>query len=142
RIKNIIVTAGGKNIAPQPIENEVALSPYVAQVVMLGDKRAYPTLLVVPDFENLGVWVKGEGINVRDSHALVRDPRVREFLEREAFSRMEGLARHEMPKKIALVPQEFGVDSGELTPSLKVKRRIVEERYSDLIEGMYVDQDR
>src|SRR5690606_9899841 len=119
RIKNIIVTAGGKNIAPQPIENEVALSPYIAQVVMLGDKRAYPTLLIVPDFENLGAWAKDQGINVRDNRALAGDPRVREFLEKEAFGRMKGLARHEQPKKIAIVPEEFGVDSGELTPSLK-----------------------
>ena len=142
RIKNIIVTAGGKNIAPQPIENDVALSPYVAQVVMLGDKRAFPTLLIVPDFENLNAWAKAQGVNVRDNQALVHDPRVREFLEKDVFGRMQGLARHEMPKKIAVVPQEFGVDSGELTPSLKVKRRVVEQRYSDLIEGMYADAER
>ena len=139
RIKNLIVTAGGKNIAPQPIENEVALSQYIAQVVMLGDRRAFPTLLIVPDFDNLNAWATQQGINVRDNRALVSDPRVREFLEREAFGRLEGLARHEMPKKVAIVPEEFGVDSGELTPSLKVKRRVVEERYADLIEEMYAN---
>lgn len=143
RIKNLIVTAGGKNIAPQPIENQVALSPYVAQVVMLGDKRAYPTLLIVPDFDNVGAWAREQGITVSDNRALVSDPRVKEFLEKEVFDRLQGLARHEMPKKIAIVPDEFGVDTGELTPSLKVKRRVVEERYADLIERMYAaDGDR
>lgn len=137
RIKNLIVTAGGKNIAPQPIENEVALSPYIAQVVMLGDRRAFPSLLIVPDFENLREWAKEQGIDARDNHALVSAPRVREFLEREALGRLAGFARHEMPKKVAIVPEEFGVASGELTPSLKVKRRVVEERYSDLIEQLY-----
>lgn len=142
RIKNLIVTAGGKNIAPQPIENEVALSPYVAQVVMLGDRRAYPTLLVVPDFENLRTWARSAGIQAEDNHALVGDARVRDFVEKEVYGRLTGLARHEMPKKIALIPAEFGVDTGELTPSLKVKRRVVEERYGDLIEGMYVEPGR
>ena len=94
---------------------------------------------MVPDFDNVNAWAQAQGINVRDNRALVQDPRVREFLEKEAYGRMQGLARHELPKKIALVPQEFGVDSGELTPSLKVKRRVVEERYSDLIEGMYAE---
>lgn len=142
RIKNIIVTAGGKNIAPQPIENDVALSPYVAQVVMLGDKRAFPILLVVPDFENLNAWAKEQGINVRDNRALVSDPRVKEFLEKDVFARMQGLARHEMPKKISIIADEFGVDSGELTPSLKVKRRVVEDRYADVIEDLYRDSGR
>jgi long-chain acyl-CoA synthetase len=137
RIKNIIVTAGGKNIAPQPIENEVALSPYVAQVVMLGDRRAYPTLLIVPDFDNLSTWAQGQGIDIAERSELVADPRVRQFLEQEVFGRMEGLARHERPKKIALVPAEFTVDTGELTPSLKVKRRVVEAKYADLITGLY-----
>ena len=142
RIKNLIVTAGGKNIAPQPIENEVALSPFVAQVVMLGDRRAFPTLLLVPDFDNLNAWAKEQGINVRDNRALVADPRVKQFLEQEAMSRLHGLARYELPKKIAIVPEEFGVESGELTPSLKVKRRVVEERYASLIEEMYADSKR
>ena len=137
RLKNIIVTAGGKNIAPQPIENEVALSPYVAQAVLLGDRRAYPSLLIVPDFENLNAWAAQQGINVRDNRALVADPRVKEFVEKDALGRLKAFARYELPKKVRIVGEEFGVESGELTPSLKVKRRVVEERYADLIEEMY-----
>jgi long-chain acyl-CoA synthetase len=137
RLKNLLVTAGGKNIAPQPIENQVAMSPYIAQVVMLGDKRPFPTLLVVPDFENLSGWARGKGIEARDPDSLAADPRVRDFLEQEAFSRLHGLARYEMPKKIAVLARAFTIESDELTPSLKVKRRTVEEHYRDVIEGMY-----
>ena len=141
RLKNLLVTAGGKNIAPQPIENQVAMSPYIAQVVMLGDKRPFPTLLIVPDFDNLAQWARGKGIDETDRVALSRDPRVHEHLEQEAFSRLHGLARYEMPKKIAVIPREFTIDSGELTPSLKVKRRAVEEHYRNVIEGMYADKN-
>ena len=137
RIKNLLVTAGGKNIAPQPIENQVATSPYISQVVMLGDRRAFPSLLVVPDFENLAPWATAQGISTTDPKALAADPRVKEFLEREALARLDGFARYEMPKKISVVAEEFSIDSGMLTPSLKVRRKAVEERYRDVIEQMY-----
>ena len=137
RIKNLLVTAGGKNIAPQPIENQVAMSPYISQVVMLGDRRAFPSLLVVPDFENLAPWATAQGISTADPKTLAADPRVKEFLEREALARLEGFARYEMPKKISVVAEEFSIDSGMLTPSLKVRRKAVEERYRDVIEQMY-----
>ena len=137
RIKNLLVTAGGKNIAPQPIENQVAMSPYISQVVMLGDRRAFPSLLLVPDFDNLAPWAQAQGIDTSDHSALAADPRVKTFLEQEALARLEGFARYEMPKKVSLVPDEFTIDSGMLTPSLKIRRKIVEERYKDVIEGMY-----
>ncbi|CAN5619335.1 AMP-dependent synthetase/ligase [soil metagenome] len=137
RIKNILVTAGGKNIAPQPIENEVAMSPYIAQVVMLGDKRAYPTLLLVPDFENLKPWAQERGIDTGDHERLSQHPDVRELLEKEAFKRLDDFARYEVPKKIAVIPSEFSIETGELTPTLKVKRRVVEDHYSSVIEEMY-----
>jgi long-chain acyl-CoA synthetase len=137
RIKNLLVTAGGKNIAPQPIENVAAMSPFVSQVVMLGDKRAFPTLLVVPEFDNLVAWAQQQGIDASDRERLSRDPKVRTLLEQETLGRLNGLARYEMPKKIAIVPREFTIDGGELTPTLKVKRRVVEERYRQVIEEMY-----
>jgi long-chain acyl-CoA synthetase len=138
RIKNILVTAGGKNVAPQPVENMASMSPFVAQVLMIGDRRAYPTMLVVPDFENLEAWAKAQGIASADRSALVRDPRVRALLERETLGRLDGFARYEMPKKITVIAEEFSIDAGLLTPTLKVKRRAVEERYRDAIEAMYV----
>ena len=137
RIKNIIVTAGGKNIAPAPIESAAAMSPFVSQVVMLGDQRRFASLLVVPDFENLEPWAKQQGIDAADRQRLARDPRVVELLERETLGRLQEFARYETPKKIAVVPDEFTIESGILTPTLKVKRRVVEERYQDEIEAMY-----
>jgi long-chain acyl-CoA synthetase len=137
RIKNLIVTAGGKNVAPQPMENVAALSPFVAQVVMIGDRRAFPSMLVVPDFENLRPWAKSQGIADDDIQALVRDPRVRALLERETVGRLDGFARYELPKKITIIAEEFSIADGLLTPTLKVKRRAVEERYRSEIEEMY-----
>ncbi|MQA90120.1 MAG: AMP-binding protein [Gemmatimonas sp.] len=137
RIKNIIVTAGGKNIAPAPLENAAAISRYVAQVVMIGDKRPFPSLLVVPDYDNLTVWARERGIADLDPVALARDPRVHELIEEETLGRLGGFARFEVPKKVAIVPTEFTIEAGEITPTLKIKRRVVEEHHRDLIEEIY-----
>lgn len=137
RIKNIIVTAGGKNIAPAPIEGRASMSPFVGQVVMLGDKRAFPVLLVVPDFDNLAAWAEEKGIDTKDRESLARDPRVQQLMEQETLGSLEGLARYEMPKKVAVIADEFTVENGILTPTLKVKRREVEKRYGEAIEELY-----
>jgi long-chain acyl-CoA synthetase len=137
RIKNLLVTAGGKNVAPAPIENLAVMSPYVAQVVMIGDRRAFPVLLVVPDYENLLPWARQNGIATTDRAELSRDPRVQKLLEDETIGRLTGLARYEMPKKVGVIPTEFTIDDGSLTPTLKVKRKVVEERCRDVIEGLY-----
>ncbi|HEV2734698.1 MAG TPA: long-chain fatty acid--CoA ligase, partial [Longimicrobiaceae bacterium] len=126
RLKDLIVTAGGKNIAPQPIENAAAMSPYVAQAVMIGDRRPFPVFLLVPDWENLGAWAGQQGIDASDRAALARDPRVRQLLERDAMGRLGEFARYELPKKVALIAEELSIESGTLTPTLKVKRRVVE----------------
>ena len=120
RIKNLIVTAGGKNVAPAPIENAAANSPYVAQAVMIGDQRPYPVLLLVPDFENLSTWAAQQGIATSDRRALAEDPRVRELLERDALGRLGDFARYETPKKVCVIPEEFTIESGILTPKLSV----------------------
>jgi long-chain acyl-CoA synthetase len=137
RMKNIIVTAGGKNVAPQPMENVAAMSPYVAQVVMIGDRRAFPSMLVVPDAENLKAWAAQEGISTGDYAALLRDPRVVALLERETMGRLGEFANYERPKKITVVPEEFTIESGMLTPTMKIRRRQVEERYGAEIERLY-----
>lgn len=139
RIKDLIVTAGGKNVAPAPIEGAAALSPYVAQAVMVGDRRPFPALLLVPDHESLEAWARKEGITAEGREALAREPRVRRFLEEDTLERLRarGFARYEMPKKVAVVPEEFTVESGLLTPTMKVKRRVVEDRYREEIEAMY-----
>ncbi len=139
RKKDIIVTAGGKNIAPQPIENTVVTNAFVSQAVMLGDKRKFPVMLVVPTWDTLLKWTAHKGITSTDRAALLRDPAVLEKMDREVRGEMTGLAKFEAPKKIALLEHEFTIDGGELTPSLKVKRRVINEKYKGIIDALYDD---
>lgn len=139
RKKDLIVTAGGKNIAPQPIENRLKSNAFVDQVVMVGDKRKFASILVVPDFEALGSWARDEGIDATDRRALVREPRVQDLMEREIMDHLGPLAGFERPKKIALLVDEFTIEDGSLTPTQKVKRRVVQERFQGLIDRFYDD---
>jgi long-chain acyl-CoA synthetase len=136
RKKDLIVTSGGKNIAPQPTENLLKSSPFVAEVVMVGNRRHFPAALVVPNFEALERWAREQGI-AGSREDLIRDPRVVAHYERIVESLSAGLAQFERIKKIALVPREFTQAAGELTPTLKVKRRVVEEKYKDVIDRIY-----
>jgi long-chain acyl-CoA synthetase len=137
RKKDIIVTAGGKNIAPQPIENRIKSNKYVSQAVMIGDKRKFPVVLVVPNWDSLEKWAKLRNLPWTDRAQLLEQPEVHSKMEREVLSELEGLARFELPKKIALVEHDFSIERGELTPTLKVKRRVVERTYKDLIDSLY-----
>ena len=139
RKKDIIVTAGGKNIAPQPIENAVKTNKYVSQAVMIGDKRKYPVLLVVPNFEQLEKWAKRANMIWTDRAQLLGIVAVKEKLDREVQGTLTGLARFEMPKKIALLEHDFSIERGELTPTLKVKRRVIDKQYKALIDSLYVE---
>ena len=139
RKKDIIVTAGGKNIAPQPIENEVKTNKYVSQAVMIGDKRKFPIMLVVPNWDNLEKWAKIRNILWTDRAQLLAMPTVHAKMEKEVQSKLTGLAHFETPKKIALLEHDFSVDSGELTPTLKVKRRVIDRNYKAIIDGLYTD---
>ncbi len=139
RKKDIIVTAGGKNIAPQPIENTVVTNAFVSQAVMIGDKRKFPVMLVVPSWDALLKWTAHKGITTTDRTALLTDAAVVEKMDREVRSQMVGLAKFESPKKIALLEHEFTIEGGELTPSLKVKRRVINEKYKAIIDALYED---
>jgi long-chain acyl-CoA synthetase len=139
RKKDIIVTAGGKNIAPQPIENAVKTNKYVSQAVMIGDKRKYPVLLVVPNWDNLEKWAKIKNILWTERSQLLTMPTVRAKMDKEVQSKFEGLAHFETPKKIALLEHDFSVESGELTPTLKVKRRMIDRNYKTIIDELYTD---
>ncbi len=140
RKKDLIVTAGGKNIAPQPIENRVTSNPYVSQVVMLGDRRKFPILVIAPDFVALESWARAHGLDFESRESLVRDRRVVDFVESEILGSLTDLARYERPKRIALLPRELSIDAGEITPTLKVRRRIIEERYWEVIEPLYTEE--
>ena len=137
RKKDIIVTAGGKNIAPQPIENRLKLDTYIDQAVMVGDRRRFPSLLVVPDFEQLNEWADANQIDASDPATLLRDTKCQEFLGGRVQQTLAGLASFETPKKTAFLATAFTIEDGTLTPTQKVKRRIVEERYEGLVESLY-----
>jgi long-chain acyl-CoA synthetase len=139
RKKDIIVTAGGKNIAPQPIENSIKTNKYVSQAVMIGDKRKYPVLLIVPNFDQLEKWAKRANILWTDRAQLLAFPGVKAKVEREVTSTLSGLARFEMPKRIALLEHDFSIERGELTPTLKVKRRVIDRQYKELIDSLYAE---
>jgi long-chain acyl-CoA synthetase len=137
RKKDIIVTAGGKNIAPQPIENMVKTSKFVSNCVMLGDKRKFPIMVVVPNVDNLKVWASRHGYLAPDDRSLLALPEVTAKMDREVRKTLRDLAQFEVPKRLLLVPTDFTVESGELTPTLKVKRRVVERNYARQIEQLF-----
>ena len=137
RKKDLIVTAGGKNIAPQPIEGMVKSSKFVSNAVMLGDRRRFPIMLVVPNLAALSSWAESEGLRAGTAETLCALPEVQTKMDREVRTTLRDLASFEMPKKLLLLPRDFTVEAGELTPTLKVKRRVVELRYREEIEKLY-----
>ncbi|MEO8564492.1 MAG: long-chain fatty acid--CoA ligase [bacterium] len=139
RKKDIIVTAGGKNIAPQPIENMIKTDKYVSQAVVIGDKRKYSVVLVVPNWDQLEKWAKIKNLNWSERSQLLEMPIVHAKMEKEVFGKCSGLAKYETPKKVALLEHDFSVERGELTPTLKVKRRVIDKTYHDVIDRLYVE---
>lgn len=139
RKKDIIVTAGGKNLAPQPIENQLKTNKYVSQAVMIGDKRAYPIVLIAPDWDQLEKWAAAQNIVWTSRAELVKMPTIQSKMEKEVKSELSGLASYETPKKVGLLEHDFSIERGELTPKLSVKRRVVEKSYAELIESMYAE---
>ncbi len=137
RKKDILVTSGGKNIAPQPIENLIKTNKFFVEIVMVGNKRNFPAALVVPNFENLEKWAKESEIAFSSREELIAKPEVRNHYETLVDELTKDLAQFEKIKKIALLPKEFTLEAGELTPTLKVKRRFVEEKYKTAIDSLY-----
>jgi long-chain acyl-CoA synthetase len=137
RKKNLLVTAAGKNIAPQPIEELIARSPFVEQVVLLGDRRKFPLALVVPSFQAYKSAFPGRPITEPDMERLAEHPDLQRLMDDEVLGRVSSCARYERPKRILLSGRQFTVEGGELTPTLKVKRRVIEKRYADRIDEIY-----
>jgi long-chain acyl-CoA synthetase len=140
RKKDLIVTAGGKNIAPQPIENLAKTSKFVASAVMLGDRRPFPIMLVVPNPMQVKGWAVHKGLPDGDLEHLLGLPQVRQKIEREVRMTLRDLAQFEMPKKLLILARDFTIEAGELTPTLKVKRRIVEQHNRPAIEALYLEK--
>jgi long-chain acyl-CoA synthetase len=139
RKKDIIVTAGGKNIAPQPIENQAKTSKFVSNAVMLGDRRKFPIMLIVPNQGQLEMWAERKGVRAESWEALLVTPEVQAKMDRELKRVLRDRAHFEMPKKLLLLPEDFSIESGDLTPTLKVRRRVVEKRFAREIDALYVD---
>jgi long-chain acyl-CoA synthetase len=137
RKKDIIVTSGGKNIAPQPIENRLKTNKFFTEVVMIGNKRNFASALVVPNYEALAGWAAGKGLAGVPREDLVKRPEVVAFYQALVNEMTGDLAQFEKIKKVALLPRELTQEAGEITPTLKVKRRVVEERYKAAIDAMY-----
>jgi len=137
RKKDLLVTSGGKKVAPQPIEARLKQHPLVAEAVVVGDRRRFPAALIVPAFDVLGERLASLGLPAGDRAALVGRPDVLGLYREIVDALNRDLAQFEQVKQIALLPAEFTIAGGELTPTLKVRRRVIETRWQDTIERLY-----
>ncbi len=137
RKKHLFKTSQGKYIAPTPIENMFLASKYIDQFVVIGDRRMFITALIVPDFEALKEYADANRIQYSSVEELVKMKQIYELLDRELEQFQKKLASFERIRKFAILNKPFSIETGELTPSLKVRRKVIEERYKDLIEEMY-----
>ena len=140
RKKELLKTSGGKYIAPQPIEQLIKGSPFVNQVVLIGNGRRFPAALIVPDWERVESYATLKGIETRNRAELCKHPRIIDLFERQVAALTSELAQFEKVKKIGLLEKELTIEGGELTPTLKVKRRVVDEKYRDAIDALYAGE--
>lgn len=137
RKKDLIKTSLGKYIAPQPIENMIRTIPMVEQAIVIGNARKFAAALIVPAFDSLRAYAKSLNIETKDYKDLARHPRIIEYFKKKVDEVTRELAPHEKIKKIALLDQEFSVEGGELTPTLKVRRKFVEDKHREVINSLY-----
>jgi long-chain acyl-CoA synthetase len=137
RLKDLLVTAGGKKVAPQPLEAKLKTSRWVSEAVMLGDQRPYCVALLVPNFANLEAEAKAKGWPAGSRRELLASPGVRSLYQGVIDELNAGLAPFETIKRFELLDRDLSAEAGELTPTLKVRRKIVSQTFAGLIEGMY-----
>lgn len=137
RKKELFKTSGGKYIAPSPIEQMIRASRFVSQVVLIGNERKFPSALIVPNFEMLESYARLKGLDLHTSRDFCENPKIIDLIERQVAVQTANLAQYEKVKKIALLENEMTVEGGELTPTLKVRRKIVDEKYRDVIDRLY-----
>ncbi|BFN37196.1 AMP-dependent synthetase/ligase [Fidelibacter multiformis] len=137
RIKNIIVTSGGKNIAPATLETELMKSPYIEQIVIIGDKRNYLTALIVPKYEQMEALAQEYNIQYDSYRELINHYKIVNTVHEDVQRIQQKFARYEQIKKIALLPEAFSIEKGEVTPSHKIKRTVVENHYREIIDTLY-----
>jgi long-chain acyl-CoA synthetase len=139
RKKELIVTSGGKKVAPQPIENMLKVDKYISQAVLIGDKRNFISALIVPNFDSLVRWAGYKKITFKSHADLIQNPLVYAKIGSRVERINERLSNYERIKKMVLLAEEMTLEGGQLTPSLKVKRRVVNQMYASQIESMYQD---
>ncbi len=141
RKKDLIKTSGGKFIAPQPIENALKLNALIGTAAIIGDKRKFAAVIISPNFSLLEDWARTNSIPFSTRAELVADPRVQALYEQIIEGANQNLARFEKLKRVMLVADEFTADNGALTPTMKLRRRVIEDRYRDKIDELYAQAE-
>jgi long-chain acyl-CoA synthetase len=139
RKKELLKTAGGKYVAPAPIENLLKSSPFIDNAMVVGDRRKFVSVLIVPNFPHVEAEARKAGKEFVTLGQALADPWVRDLMAQEIERLTAKLAQYEKPKRFALIEKDFTYAGGELTYTMKLKRRVIEERYRDAIEGIYAD---
>jgi long-chain acyl-CoA synthetase len=137
RMKDVIVTAGGKNVTPSELENDLKFSPYITDAVVIGDRRAYLTAIVMVDQENVEKYAQERDIPFSNYASLTRAKEIRDLIQGELDRVNRKFARAEQIRKFFLLDTQLGAEDEELTPTMKLKRKLVERKYADRIEAMY-----
>jgi long-chain acyl-CoA synthetase len=141
RKKDLIKTAGGKYVAPQLIENKLKTNPFIQDVVILGDRRKFVCALIVPNFRTLGEFARQQSLDWTDRAMLLRHPAVRRLYEEQIEALCQDLSQHEKVKQFRLLDQELSYEGGELTFTMKIRRRVVEQRFAALIDQIYAEAE-
>ncbi|MEX0625852.1 MAG: long-chain fatty acid--CoA ligase [Chloroflexota bacterium] len=142
RLKNIIVLGNGKNVAPAPMEIAILTSRYIAQALILGDNQPYTGVLLVPDFDQLGTWAAANGMAEIPPEQLVGEKAVQKLMEGEVKAKLDGFAIYERPRRVALLPRLLSEEEGELTPSLKIKTRVVVAKWEDKVAHLFGEDEK
>ena len=137
RKKELFKTSGGKYVAPQPIENKFKESDFIEQMMVIGDNKKFVSALIVPSFPQLKAWSEKNGIPFSSPQQLVRDPKIIEKYQEVTDEKNTNFGHTEQIKKFRLVPEEWTIQGGQLTPTMKLKRKVILEKYRDLVEGIY-----
>jgi long-chain acyl-CoA synthetase len=141
RKKDIIINAYGKNIAPQPLEALLKSSPYIGTPVLVGDRRKYLIALLVPNFDKLERDAKAMGVQFNSREELIADAKVQQIYQTEIDRFNQNLDRQEKIRRFALLPRDFTIDADEITPSLKVKRKMIDKKYKEIIDQLFIDEN-
>lgn len=140
RKKNIIVLSNGKNVAPQPLESQLVQSPYINQIMLVGNERKNVAALIVPNFDMLNTWAGENDVDTSEISTLVNTREVQQLIQQEIRGLLSDFADFEQVRRFALLEKEFSQEENEMTPTLKLKRNIIMEKYADVIEGMYPEE--